>query len=56
MIKNRLIKLEQKLQPVLSSRYVDESGWHVIGGGKGAAGVLHTPPVLTSEQWLNAGE
>lgn len=56
MIRSRLIKLEGKLKPVESRHSIDtETGWHMIGGGKGAAGILFCPPVLSPEAWLAAG-
>lgn len=32
------------------------TGWWQLGGGKKAAGVLTTPPVMTPEAWLQAGK
>ncbi len=55
MNRSRLTRLEEIINPIPPNHSIDENGWHCNGGGKGAAGILHTPPVLSAEQWLAEG-
>jgi hypothetical protein len=57
MNRSRLTRLEENFRPAESSFRVDpETGWNIIGGGKGSAGVLYTPPISSPDEWLAAGE
>lgn len=56
MNRARILKLEEKLRPVATCRQIDEYGWHLIGGGLRAAGVLRVPPQMTEDEWTRAGK
>lgn len=55
MNRARLTRMEEKMKPIPPCRYIDDKGWHVIGGGKGSAGVLYAPPILSKDEWLAEG-
>lgn len=57
MNRSRLVRLEERLKPAPRYHRVDpDTGWNILGGGPGASGVLFTPPVSRSDDWLAAGE
>lgn len=55
MNRSRLTRLEEKMKPIPLCHYIDDKGWHVVGGGKGATGVLYAPPILSKEEWQAGG-
>ena len=56
-IKVRILAMEKMMiKPESPFRICPVTGWYLLGGGKRAAGILATPPVMTQEAWLNSGK